>query len=1076
MDAHRSEALELLAQPGWAWRLAHALCRDEAEAEDALGEARLAALRGAPASGDGDSLRAWVARVVRYAVRRGRRGERRRAERESQAARDEALPPAERVLEREEARRALVHALLALPEPYRATLIAHYYDGQRPNAIAARAGLPPSTVRNRLARGRALVRRELERSDAREPRDWLAAVAPLLVRPEPLAPLVLGGLAVGTKTTMAIGGAAALALMGSLWWWSVREPQLPVQQDSIAGPAVVAEALPEAPASAPVRDLEPGERAVVSATDGAEAQGFLLRVVDADGVPQAAAHVAWADASILQDYRRASRTDESTDLESLIAESARSAEADAAGELRLQLGAAALVVSARSGDLWGWVQVVNPSPEPTVLVLEPSRKLAFEVIDSHGAPAAGVPVALIMVRADGAEEVTWKARTGVDGRVVLPRVEESLRRSGIRNGLAYAALLGPLSVDRVALDTANLPRGPVRFVLPPVGSLRVRLAYPEGVSVPSDCWVHATELRPRRRPDDLERGERHSLHTTPQDGRAEVLWTHVELGLDLLVDADRSEVLESASSRVRGPTREGEEVLVELDFGTVASILSGRLAFPAGAPAHGLRVEMYLQALEGDGVRHEYLARVTPDDDGDFQAPVEAALRGVPSRWRLSVSDGRGLELAAPARTLVPPREGVLDLGVVQLEEPATFVAGQVVDVHGAPVAEVQVSVARWTRMGGEGAPEMWNWESGVDSPNTDADGRFHLFDDPPPGRFAVAARVGNFGFGEFVPFERGAREVVIRLPALGGLAGRLLLPQGVDTAALRVSMDPQAESDSRNLPALAPRPDGSFEFNGLEAGLHRAAIRRVWDPEDAPLVALDGVRVSAGGPSRDARLDPLDLRGALHPLELEIVDPEGHPVTLGHVALTPHAVEGARCVRLRIEDGFARLCGAGRSSDVEVEAPGFRSTRFENVRGAARLELERGFEVRVRVPDSLALPPEGAALVLGFHFADAPRGASETVLDVDGNYAGWWDGGPYVERALDADREVAVLLPRHGAWNAGWILIERTVDGSGRSWGVRAGAANHVLAVPADGAPVDVLLWPDPEDLERALRELERK
>lgn len=1066
MEANRSEALELLAKSGWAWSLAHALSRDESEAEDALGEARLAALRGPVASGGGDSLRAWVARVVRNAVRRGRRGERRRAEREALAAREEALPAAERVLEREEARRALVNALLALPEPYRGTLIAHYYDGVRPSAIAARAGLPPSTVRNRLARGHALLRAGLARADAREPRDWFAAVAPLLVRPEPLAHLVLGGIVVGSKTVI---GVACAALLGALWWWGSRAASAPDAPHPVAAPVARDERPRAANAGVPDDDLGEAPRTAASGAAVAVSLGALLRVVNGAGVPQSEAHVTWAEASVLRDYWTARRDDPSTDLESMLAVDGRTAMTDAAGELRLPAGSGARVVAARSGRLWGWVHV-PASPEPVVLVLGPSHQLVFEVVDGEGTPIVGVPVGLVMVRADSAEQIAWEARTGADGRVVLPRLEESLRQSGIPNGLAYAAVIGPLAVERVAIDTSNPPQEPVRFVLPPAGSLRVRLAFPEGTPVPEGCWVHATELRQRRHPDDLERGVRHSLYSRTQDNHAEAIWTHVGLGLELMVEADPGEVLEGAGLRVRGPTRAGEEVLVELEFETVAAILSGRLALPDGAPGRELRVETYLQALE----LSERLARTVADGEGRFQVPVEAAFRGVPSRWRLSASDGRGRVLVAQARTLLPPREGVLDLGVVQLEEPTTFVAGQVVDVHGAPVPHAQVAVARWTRMGGEGAAEVWNWESGVDSPNTDADGRFHLTDDPPTGRFAIAARVGDFGFGAFVPFERGARDIIVRLPALGGLTGRLLLSEGVDTAALRVSVEPRSDSGARNRPILAPRPDGSFEFTGLEAGVHRVTVRRVWDAENA-LVVLDDVRVAAGAPSRDARLDPLDLRDALHSLELVVVDRDGQAVPLGHVALTPHGVGGASTVRVRLEQGSTRLCGVGRSSDVEIEAPGFRSTSLEDVRGFARLELERGFEARVRAPGSLAMPADGAALVLGFYFADAPRGASETIFDVDGNLAGWWDGGPYVQGALDANHEVSVLLPRHGSWNVGWILMERTVDGSGRSWGVRAGAASHVLAVPPDGSPVDVQLSPDPEDLKRALRELER-
>jgi RNA polymerase sigma factor (sigma-70 family) len=1082
MEANRIEALELLSRPGWAWSLAHALCRDEAEAQDALGEARLAALRGPVAGGEAGSLRAWVARVVRNAVWHGRRGERRRAERELLAARDGAVPDAERVLEREEARRTLVRAVLAVPEPYRAALIAHYYDGVRPSVIAARAGLPPSTVRNRLARGRALLRRELEQSDGREPRDWFAAVAPLLVRPDSMAPLALGGLAVGTKATLGIAGAAALALLGSLWWWNAGSTPVERGLGSARGPGEIAQPPSDEREPSPERAGLSAERVSAPAEPARRAdvlaKGALLCVVDAAGAPVTGAQVSWASSEILSDFWRAEQAGEAPDLERRIAAAGRTGAADSAGECRLPADGGDLAVGARAGGLWNWTIAKANTQEPVVLVLNPSHRLVLEVLDVQGRAVAGVPVGLSMRGVDHRDTLTWSSRTGADGRATIPKLEHAMRNGAYPNDLPFVGIVGPSGSEITAVDPLNPPEDPVRLTLPACGSLRVRIAAPEKPTPANSFWVHVTELTPGRLPEEFVRGKRHGLTATLADGSTEVRWAHVGLGLDLLVEAQPEGVLRAAPKRVRGPVREGEEVLVELPLELEGSRIAARLIGPDGSPVRARWVEMYVEAMDAQVARGERLERGTSGDDGRIVLGVPGALRGARCRWRLVAKAHTDQPLVAEARTLVPLASGELDLGDVQLSRPATFVAGQVLDARGAPAPGVQVSVARWTRMGGEGAPEMWNWTSGVQSPNTDAEGRFHLRDDPPPGRYAIAARTGEFGFGEFVPFERGQQDLVVRLPSLAGLAGRLLLPEGVEAARLRVTIEAQIASGASRPSVVAPRPDGTFDLGGLAAGSYRVSVRRAWDGEGAALALVQDVLVSEGDVHRDPRLDPLDLREHLHALTLEIVDERGAPVPLGHVALQPHGPDGTvkPTVRVAFERGALRLCGVGRSSDVTVVAPGFRTVRVEDVSASRRIALEPGFQVRVRLPVGLALSPEPVGMRLGFWHADHPRRATERVFDARDQPSRQWGGAPQVEWALDGSPEFELLLPQSGTWSVTWVVRQRLPDGSEGNWGLRADYSGNSFVVPADGSPVETLLaGPDPDDLTRVLRELDR-
>src|SRR5205814_3468702 len=81
---------ELVAQREWIARLARALTRDPASADDLEQETWLAAVERPPE--DQSRLRGWLGTVMRRAASKHRRGERRRARREGRAARADGGP------------------------------------------------------------------------------------------------------------------------------------------------------------------------------------------------------------------------------------------------------------------------------------------------------------------------------------------------------------------------------------------------------------------------------------------------------------------------------------------------------------------------------------------------------------------------------------------------------------------------------------------------------------------------------------------------------------------------------------------------------------------------------------------------------------------------------------------------------------------------------------------------------------------------------------------------------------------------------------------------------------------------
>ena len=178
MDAERplpADPGELLAQRAWMQRLAAALAG--AEGEDVVQETWLRLLtRPMPVL---ERPRAWLASALRNAARSRARGEERRRRREERAPIPENEPSTDELAARAELEQLAVRAVLELAEPYREALLLCYLRGLEPVEIARRLGVPPSTVRNRIARGLEQVR---ARPDARHDGGrgaWLALFTPL---------------------------------------------------------------------------------------------------------------------------------------------------------------------------------------------------------------------------------------------------------------------------------------------------------------------------------------------------------------------------------------------------------------------------------------------------------------------------------------------------------------------------------------------------------------------------------------------------------------------------------------------------------------------------------------------------------------------------------------------------------------------------------------------------------------------------------------------------------------------------------------------------------------------------------
>jgi RNA polymerase sigma-70 factor (ECF subfamily) len=233
---------------GWIRKLAHALVNSDAD--DLAQEAWLVAADEMPAD---RPPRRWLARVTTNLARmRGRSATRRRA-REAASLAPEAAPSPADLVERVQLQRMVAGEVVALDEPYRSTLLLHYFEGMTSAEIARLHGVSDGTVRWRLKGALDAIRDSLREREDSPKGGWLAMLAPLARPIGHQAPAeAVSGATVFTFAAVAAVVAVALIVIAS--WSHPDDEVIPTTSTAEAiGRVFPAPGTPD-PASAHSRD------------------------------------------------------------------------------------------------------------------------------------------------------------------------------------------------------------------------------------------------------------------------------------------------------------------------------------------------------------------------------------------------------------------------------------------------------------------------------------------------------------------------------------------------------------------------------------------------------------------------------------------------------------------------------------------------------------------------------------------------------------------------------------------------------------------------------------------------------
>jgi hypothetical protein len=297
---------------------------------------------------------------------------------------------------------------------------------------------------------------------------------------------------------------------------------------------------------------------------------------------------------------------------------------------------------------------------------------------------------------------------------------------------------------------------------------------------------------------------------------------------------------------------------------------------------------------------------------------------------------------------------------------PSVLAAGIVVDDRGTPVrsADVYVCADR------DGPAEHASGEPRrLAETKSDASGRFEIRGTETELHLNVRARRWGFFDSDPVPFERGAADLRLELPRGGVVAGRVLVDAGIPAESLRVQVRSSGEQVPRRHSEILWK-DGKFAFANVVA--HSVEVSVCVNGQDSPIVEIDSVQVPRIGMTQDPRLDPLDLRGTLGFLTIDVEDDAGRSCSDATVVL------GDPGGRFKDVGGFTR---GGRVQflvpktpyDVDVYRTGWRKAHVSGVQADQVVRLKRGMPVRVILDGTGALPPAPYRLAVGLFLEVRP-------------------------------------------------------------------------------------------------------
>lgn len=717
---------------------------------------------------------------------------------------------------------------------------------------------------------------------------------------------------------------------------------------------------------------------------------------------------------------------------------ARRAESGADGKVRVALEGRSVCVAARSAGLFGTGIFTGGEGGGArrEVVLHPDWDLEIDVLLASGEPAPDVHVRLER-RSGSGNSWSEGLRTDARGRARFPHtghwLEENAQDGRVRVDLALDPELA------ATLARAEPPRAPVVFRLPPLGSVEVSVLEADRTSVDDGTNVVLGIVRPGEERDlsPFRHAERPVITAATRAGVA--VFEHVQLGGELEARAARSGANIMTKDWFPAPQRPGERVRRTLVLGQDHPVLVFRALDLQGKPLAGETLEIREWRRQRWMTHHNERTTRT-DEHGTFRVDVEGPFREG-DRHTMIVTANAGQRGASVdlAQEFEP---GLNQRGDLVLAPSPLLAAGRVVDGAGNAVAGADVGLE--ARMASrEDQADHWNsWQEGQGT-KTDAAGAFAVHG------FALADELrltpsSEGKRGTPVEAAPGARGIELVLIETGGVAGALLVDEGIPREEIQVSL---VAEDAQDRPGGSwawggadVAADGAFHVDGKLPGSYRLKVSL---QDDVVLAEFSDVQVIGGETNRDPRLAAIDLRGKLFAFRLHLVLPEPDPDLSGNLTYRPAGGDGPPRWHW-FRGNPALLLSRHPVIDATLTVQGYRAVELAGlVSGDREVELRPAILVHLELPAHVTLPASP------YYLKAALAGEDGGQID--------WGASAFDEARRSSCRTNA------GRMKVEWLL-ERRSGGGASATTLDVEPAQYVEVLDRDGqvfvleAPVEAL------------------
>jgi hypothetical protein len=644
-------------------------------------------------------------------------------------------------------------------------------------------------------------------------------------------------------------------------------------------------------------------------------------------------------------------------------------EADDEGVAQLPTSEQPFLCAVRSGDEFGF-DWVPPRDHTRAIAL--ARDETVTLVTRYGGeePATEVPVAIVQGFVGAGEgRAVWTGTTDRRGRAVVRHfqlVREN--RQGAQPPEQFAATAAVPGATAKAFTGRPAPAEAIELSVPPLGSVRLTVVDHRGEPVLSRATVGLRGVVQPKFADQQTlalpaRLVQPSAEKPPGSAPVVLAWQGVGGSVSAYArfPLDRQPVHAAAAPGPKTPSATAD---VQVPLRPDQLVVAGRFALADGTPIEHAVVNAALwnQANELwttnlDSVREGSFDLVTtPTNDVETFLELRLDAKNAPPAVRNALPEGDpGLRLGARVRVPQLRARSRIDLGVVTLAPLPALVTGYVLDDLGVPVVDADVHVQQEDPQAPKDR-DPWRMLS-LFRTRSGGDGSFRIDGFMPPGKLRVRADT-DLHFADSVPLHAQGQDVRIRIERNGILRGRILLPEWLPDGAATLTLRPLDETlrqrNTRSI-ELSRRRGGRFTVEPLRMGRYDAlvTVRNLRDP----VAVLPDVFVQPGE-SRDARLQPLDLREAVHRYRLRAIDQGGMPLAVDGPILARVTTTDGKPVDLtfRWQKGAAELIVASHVANFTFFGRGHQTVRALLAAGDSDVVLPATRPAVVTIPGLRAL------------------------------------------------------------------------------------------------------------------------